>query len=153
MKTAVKLIKLRDIFFAMPNQQPVLDRLYQQKPERGGSRIAYRIAALRGTAMRLLANEDAAFVKQRNDMLDEHFDLADEAGNRKPKDGPNSIMAFEKALEPVWDITEEIDVELFPLSAIDSAGYQLSAAEIDALMGLLIQPEPETIEPTLIPEQ
>lgn len=139
MKTTVKLSQLRDIAFAQPGQQPLLERLYNQKPERGGSKIAYRIAALRGTTVRLMG-DGSAFAAQRDALMEDFFDK-DEAGQLTPKDGPESVTAFEDSVRPLWDITEEIDVELFTLDAIDAAGYQLSAAEIDALMGLLIQSE------------
>lgn len=140
MKTTVKLYQLRNIAFAQQGQVSLVERLYIQKPERGGSKIAYRIAALRGTTIRLLGPE-SAFESQRNSLLDEHFEKADESGNRAVKDGPASYTAFESAIAPLFDITEEIDVELFSVDAIDAAGYCLSGAEIDALMWLLVQPE------------
>ena len=139
MKTTVKLSQLRDVAFAQQGQTSLIEWLYTQKPKHGGSKIAYRIAALRGTTIRLLG-PDSAFDTQRNNLLDEYFEK-DEGGNRAPKAGPESISLFEDAVKPLWGVTEEIDVELFPLDAIDAAGYQLSAAEIDALMGLLVQPE------------
>jgi hypothetical protein len=139
MKTIVKLSQLRNIAFAQPGQTSIIERLYTQKPERGGAKVAYRIAALRGTTIRLLG-PDSAFESQRNQLLDEHFE-PEQNGQRQPRNGPASYGAFEEAVKPLWDVTEEIDVELFSVDAIDAAGYQLSGAEIDALMGLLIQPE------------
>ena len=139
MKTTVKLSQLRDIAFAPRGQQSIIDPLYLQKPERGGSKIAYRIAALRGSATRLLG-DGSAFAAKRDVLMDEYFDKG-EGGQLTPKGGPEGITAYENALKPYWDIIEEIDVELFPLDAIEAAGYSLSGAEIDALMGLLVQPE------------
>ena len=139
MKTTVKLSQLRDIAFSAQGQASLIEQLYTLKPKHGGSKIAYRIAALRGTTIRLMGPE-SAFDTQRNNLLDEYFEK-DEGGNRAPKAGPESIGLFEEAVKPLWGVTEEIDVELFPLDAIDAAGYSLSGAEIDALMGLLVQPE------------
>ena len=139
MKTTVKLSQLRDIAFAPRGQQSIIEPLYIQKPDRGGSNIAYRIASLRGTAARLLG-EGSAFAAKRDALMDEYFDKG-EGEQLTPKDGPAGIVAYENALKPYWDIIEEIDVELFPLEQIEAAGYLLSGAEQDALMGLLVQPE------------
>lgn len=139
MKITIKLYQLRNLAYAPQGQTPLLERLYAQKPERGGSKIAYRIAGLRATVVRLLG-DGSALEEQRKALLDEHFEPETPEG-RKPKNGPESFKAFEDALLPLWDITEEIDAELFSVEQLDAAGYCLSGAEIDALMGLLIQPE------------
>ena len=138
-KTTVKFSQLRDIAFAQRRQPSIIDPLYVQKPKHGGSEIAYRIAALRGTANRLMGPE-SAFAARREPLMDEYFDKSPE-GDLAPKDGQTSINAFEEAMKPLWNITEEIDVMLFPLEEIEAAGYLLSGAEQDALTGLLMEPK------------
>ena len=163
MKTTVKLYQLRNIAFAQQGQVSLVERLYIQKPERGGAKIAYRIAALRGTTIRLLGPE-SAFESTRTGLIDKYHDSESEMELRRTiwveehKDDkpvppiPKILMErvfkssenppeFFQAINDLFDTTEEIDVELFPVDAIDAAGYCLSGAEIDALMGLLVQPE------------
>lgn len=139
MKTTVKLSQLRDVAFAQQGQASLIEQLYTLKPKHGGSKIAYRIAALRGAANRIMG-PGSAFAEQRDSIVEDHFDKS-AAGEVAAKNGRESVLAYEAAMKPLWDITEEIDVELFPLDSIDAAGYLLSGAEIDALMGLLIQSE------------
>ena len=140
MKTTVILSQLRDIAFSQPGQQSIIEPLYRQKPERGGSKIGYWIAALRGTAARLLG-EGSVFLEKRNALVDEYFDKGDNE-QLAPKGGVAGIVAFESALKPYWEIVHEIDVELFTLDQLEAAGYSLSGAEQDALRGILLAPDP-----------
>lgn len=139
-KTTVKLDQLKLIAFAQPGQTSLMDRLYTQKPERGGSKVAYRIAALRGTCLRLLG-EGSAFESRRKALIDEYFETS-EAGEQQVKEpGADNLKAFEAEMKAVFDSTEEIDTELFSIDVLDAAGYLLTGAEIDALMGLLVASE------------
>jgi len=140
----------------------LIDQLYIKKPERGGSKIGYRIAALRGSCLRLLGPE-SEFETTRQRLIDEYHESqaeseariaafiekhkADiEAGKiappteRLPKNA-ESAAAFKAEIEALRATEVTFDGELFPIEVLDNAGYLLSGAEQDALMGLLIKPE------------
>jgi hypothetical protein len=102
------------------------------RPERGGAKVAYRVAALRAAVVRLLG-PDSAFESTRQKLMEQHAD-----------DRPALISAIDEL--SATEVT--FDGELVALDQLDAAGYALSAAELDALTGLLIQPEVEPVAPT-----
>lgn len=137
-----KLRNLQVIAYSPSQSIPSLvDRLYQQKPERGGSKIAYHIASLRASVIRLLG-PDSAFESTRQKLIDEHHAPLIEGEPMRQFKSPEDQKAFVVAVEALLDVEAEFANTLSTVEQIDAAGYPLSGAEIDALMGLLIQPEP-----------
>ena len=151
MEIKTKLKNLQIISYSPSRQIPsLIDRLYQQKPERGGSKVAYHIASLRASVIRLLGT-DSSFESTRQKLMDEHHEPLAEGASDNPIaeiepirqfKSPDDAKAFVVAVEALLDVEVEFTNTLFTVEQIDAAGYPLSGAEIDALMGLLIQPEP-----------
>jgi len=140
MEIKTTIAKLQNIAFAQPPNPPLIDQLYTKKPERGGAKVAYRIAALRGSIVRLLGPE-SAFEATRQQLIDAHHEPAVEGEpQRKPK-SDEDMQAFIAAIEDLRNEAVTFDGELITLDQLDGAGYTLSGIEIDALMGLLIQSE------------
>ncbi len=140
MEIKTTIAKLQNIAFAQPPQPSLIEQLYTKKPERGGAKAAYRIAALRGAIVRLLG-PDSAFEATRQQLIDEHHEPAVEGEAQRKFKSDDDMQAFIAAIDELRNEPVTFDGELLTLDQLDAAGYTLSGIEIDALMGLLIQPE------------
>ncbi len=140
MEIKTTIANLQNIAFAPPPVQSLLEQLYTKKAERGGAKVAYRVAALRGAIVRLLGPE-SAFEETRQKLIDLHYrPLVEGETEREPK-SKEDFEAFKAAIDDLRNEPVTFDGELLTLDQLDNAGYALSGIEIDALMGLLIQPE------------
>lgn len=140
MEIKTTIAKLQNVAFAQPPNQALIDQLYTKKTERGGAKVAYRVAALRGAIVRLLGPE-SAFESTRKSLIDAHHEPAQEGEQQRKPKSDEDMAAFIAAIEDLRNEVVTFDGELVTLDQLDNAGYQLSAIEIDALTGLLIQPE------------
>jgi len=141
MEIKTTIAKLQNIAFSQPPQPALIDQLYIKKPERGGAKAAYRIAALRAAIVRLLGPE-SAFESTRQALIDAHHEPPVDGEPQRRIKGDDDMKAFTASIEELRNESVAFDGELLTLDQLDAAGYTLSGVEIDALMGLLIQPEP-----------
>lgn len=140
MEIKTTIAKLQNIAIVPPPNVSLLDQLYTKKAEKGGTRVAYRVAALRGAIVRLLGPE-SAFEATRQQLVDLHYKPAEEGQAERDPKSKEDAEAFKAAIDELRNEPATFDGELVTLEQLDAAGYTLSAVEIDALMGLLIQPE------------
>lgn len=141
MEIKTTIAKLQNIAFSQPSTPALIDQLYTKRPERGGTKVAYRVAALRGAVIRLLG-PDSAFEATRQAIIDAHHEPAVEGEMQRKIKSDEDMSAFITAIDELRNETVTFDGELLTLDQLDAAGYALSGIEIDAFMGLLIQPEP-----------
>jgi len=140
MEIKTTIAKLQNIALVQPPNVSLIDQLYTKKPERGGAKVAYRVAALRGSIVRLLGPE-SAFEATRQQLIDAHHEPAAEGETQRKIKSDGDMQALIAAIDDLRNEAVTFDGELVTLDQLDAAGYTLSAVEIDALMGLLIQSE------------